>query len=145
MRSLRLASVLAVALVAASPIASFATAPQAQAAETASQFYLRWRAAALNAKSIDEITPFWTAEMAGEFSMEPDSAKAGTLPMMKRIYGMQTDVKVVKETATPAGATLLLEGLDRDKKPIVTSVDVVKENGAWKMTGAVEHWTPKTL
>jgi len=145
MRSLRLASVLAVALAAAGAIASAETAPQTPAAETASQFYLRWRAAALNAKSIDDVTVFWTTEMVGEFSMEPDSAKAGTLPMMKRFYAMQTDVKVVKETTTPAGATLSLEGLDRDKKPIVASVDVVKENGAWKVSNAVEQWTPKTL
>lgn len=144
MRSLRLASVLAVALVAASQIAAAAAAPQTPAAETASQFYLRWRAAALNAKSIDEVTPFWTAEMVGEFGMEPDAARAGTLPMMKRFYAMQTDVRVVKETATPTGATLSLEGLDRDRKPIVASVDVVKENGAWKVSNAVEQWTPKT-
>jgi hypothetical protein len=148
MRSLRLASVLAAALVAAAPIASFAAAvhlrpPQTQPSETASQFYLRWRAAALNAKSIDEVTPFWTSDMIGEFNMEPDSAKAGTLPMIKRFYAMQIDVRVVKETATPTGATLALEALDREKKPIVASVDVVKENGAWKMTGAVEQWKAK--
>jgi hypothetical protein len=75
--------------------------------------------------------------------MEPDSAKAGTLDMVKRVYGMQTDVKVVKETAGPNGATLSLEALDPDKKPVVSSVDIVRENGAWKMTGAVELWKPK--
>ena len=119
------------------------TASNTQTTETATQFYLRWRTTALNAKSLDEVIPFWTAEMKDELNMEPESAKADTIPMMKRIYSMQTDVRVVKETATPNGATLFLEALDSDKKPVVSSVDIVKENGAWKMTGAVERWKPK--
>jgi hypothetical protein len=143
MRSLGSAFFLTVVLVSAVPGPSPATAQQKQATETATQFYLRWRSTALNAKSVDEITPFWTAEMKDEFNMEPDSAKAGTLDMVKRVYGMQTDVKVVKETARPNGATLSLEALDHDKKPVVSSVDIVRENGAWKMTGAVELWKPK--
>ena len=57
--------------------------------------------------------------------------------------GMQTDVKVVKETATPDGATLSLEAIDRDKKPLVSSVDIVKESGAWKIAAAVEQRKPK--
>jgi hypothetical protein len=143
MRSLRLASALVAALIPVNPIASFATAPQNATSETAAQFYLRWRATALNAKSVDEISAFWTADTKDQFNMEPDSAKADTLAMAKRFLGMQTDVRVVKETATPSGATLSLEAVDRDKKPVVSSVDIVKENGAWKMTAAVERWKPK--
>jgi hypothetical protein len=143
MRSLGWVLFLTVVVVLGAPISSTATAPNNQTAETATQFYLRWRSTALNAKSVEEITSFWTTEMKDEFNMEPDPAKAGTLDMVKRVYGMQTGVKVVKETATPNGATLSLEALDLDKKPIVTSVDIVKENGAWKMTGAVERWKPK--
>ena len=144
MRSLGCALFLAAALVSFASVPSAAGDPQTQtAAETATQFYLRWRSTALNAKSVDEITAFWTAEVRDEFNMEPDSAKADTLPMVKRVFAMQTDVRVVKEIATPSGATLSLEALDRDRKPIVTSVDVARENGAWKMTGAVERWKPK--
>lgn len=142
MRLLRSALFVTVVLVSAWPVSSSTSAPQKQTAETATQFYLRWRSTALNAKSIDEITPFWTAETVEEFNMEPESARAETLAMMKRVYGGQTDVKVVKETATPAGATLALEARDGDQKPIVSSVDVVKEKGAWKITGAVEQWKP---
>src|SRR5229473_2519246 len=58
--------------------------------------------------------------------------------MVKRVFSTQTDVKVNKETATPNGATLSLEAMDRDRKPVVSSVDIVKENGAWKITAAVE-------
>jgi hypothetical protein len=98
---------------------------------------------ALKAKSINEITPFWTAETVDEFNMEPESARAGALAMVKRLYGGQTGVKVVKETTTPIGATLSLEAKARDQKPIVSSVDVVQEKGAWKVTAAVEQWKPK--
>jgi hypothetical protein len=140
MCSLGCALFLTVVLVSAVPVSSSAAAPEKQTTETATQFYSRWRSTALNAKSVEEITSFWTTEMKDEFNMEPDSAKAGTLDMVKRVYGMQTDVKVVKETLTPSGATLSLEALDHDRKPVVTSVDIVKENGAWKMTGAVERW-----
>lgn len=143
MRSLRCALFLTVVLISAAPVPSSATAPQRQTAETATQFYLRWRTTALNAKSMDEITPFWTADTVHEFNMEPESAKADTLTMLKRVYGTQTDVKVVKETATPTGATLSLEGMDGTQKAIVSSVDIVKENGAWKMTPGVEQWKPK--
>jgi hypothetical protein len=118
-------------------------APTARANETATQFYLRWRSAALNAKSVNEITTFWTAETLDQFNMEPDAAKADTLAMVQRLLGMQTDVKVVKETATPNGATLSLEALDREKNPIVSSVEIVKERGAWKIGSAVERWQPR--
>lgn len=130
-----------VTLVTAPP-AQQRSAPAAPA-ESASQFYLRWRAVALKAQSMDEIVPFWTAETKEQFNMQPDAVKADTLTMMRRFYGMQTDVRVVRNTPTAGGATLSLEALDGDKKPIVSVVDVVKENGAWKMTAAVERWHPK--
>ena len=143
MRSLPCRLFLTVILVFAASVSWSATAPKKQTAETATQFYLRWRTTALNAKSMAEITPFWTTETTDQFNMEPDSAKAGTLAMVKRVYSMHTDVKVVKETATPNGATLSLEGLDPDKKPVVSIIDIVTENGAWKITAAVEQWKPK--
>lgn len=143
MRSLGYGILFAIVLVSTAAVPSSARTPTTQVGETATQFYLRWRSTALNAKSADEITAFWTAEARDQFTMEPDSAKADMPAMLKRFYAMQTDVKVVKETATPAGATLSLEALDRDKKPLVSSIDIVKEKGAWKMTGAVEQWKPK--
>jgi hypothetical protein len=146
MPMLRSAFVLVALLVSAAstPPSAVASPPQTQTSETATQYYLRWRATALNAKSMADITPFLTADMVDQFNMEPEPAKAETLPMIKRFYAAQTDVKVVKETATPTGATLTLEAVDQDKKPVVSSVDVIKENGAWKMTGAVEQWKAKS-
>jgi hypothetical protein len=36
-------------------------------------------------------------------------------------------------------STVSLEAVDSDKKPVVSAVDIVEENGAWKMTNAVER------
>ena len=143
MRSLPCALFLTVVFAFSAPASWSATVPQTQTAETATQFYLRWRAAALKATSMGQITPFWTTETIDEFNMMPDSARAGTLAMVKRSFSMQTKVKVIKETATPNGATLSLEAVDRDRKPVISSVDIVKENGAWKITAAAEQWKPK--
>jgi hypothetical protein len=131
---------LLVTLVAAPPLQQ---ATSAAPNESATQFYLRWRITAINAKSIDEITAFWTADTVEQFNMEDDSAKAATLAMIRRAYSPQTDVRVVKEIATPQGATLSLEGLDHGRHSIVSTVQVLKENGAWKMSPAVEQWQPK--
>ena len=145
MRSPSCALFLTVVLVVAASAAWSGTLPQKDTAETAAQFYLRWRATALNATSMGEITPFWTAETIDEFNMEPAPAKAGALAMVKRVVSMQSDVKVIAETPTPNGATLSVEGLDRDRKPVVCSVNIVKENGAWKIANAVEQWKPKVI
>ena len=143
MSTLALACLLLSLLTPASLQSAARQTPTADANETATQFYLRWRTTAVNAKSIDEITAFWTADTIEQFNMEDDSAKAATLAMIRRAYSPQTDVRVVKETATPQGATLSLEGLDRSRHPIVSTVQVLKENGAWKMSPAVEVWQPK--
>ena len=89
MRSLPCALFLTVVLVFSASVSWSATAPQKQTAETATQFYLRWRATALNAKSMGEITPFWTTETIDEVNMMPDdSARAETLAMVKRFFRM---------------------------------------------------------
>jgi hypothetical protein len=49
----------------------------------------------------------------------------------------------VKETTTPSGVTLSLEAVDSEKRPLVGSVNVVKENGTWKISNAVERWKVK--
>ena len=143
MRSVCCTLFLTAILVSAATTPSSATAAQTQPAETATQFYLRWRTTVLSATSVDAITGFWTADTVHEFKMEPESVRAETLPMLKRFYGTQTDVKVVKETVTPTGATLSLEAIDGAHQPIVSSVDVFKEDGAWKIGNAVEQWKPK--
>jgi hypothetical protein len=143
MRSLPCTRLVLAVLVSVGCISPLILAAQTPTGETAAQFYLRWRSTALNAKSADEVSPFWDADTLEQFNMQPQPARSETLAMLKRAYGRQSDVKVVKETATPTGVTLSLEALDPDGKPIVGSVDVVKEKGAWKITNAVERWKPK--
>jgi len=130
------------ALLAAAPTPP-QTAPPAST-ETATQTYLRFRLVALNATSIDEITAFWGPDLMHEFSMMPDSAKAGTLDIVKRMEGMVGDVKVVDEKPTSTGATLTLEGTGTgtDKAPMTGTVEMMKDAGRWKLA-AQEQWQPK--
>jgi hypothetical protein len=117
-------------------------APPAGAAETATQVYLRFRAVAMNARSIDEITGFWGPDLMQQFNMMPDADKAGTVDVVKRMEKMLTDVKVIKEAPTKTGATLFLEATGPDKTAVIGTVDMVKQDGRWKLA-AQEKWQPK--
>jgi len=110
--------------------------------ETATGFYLRFRQVAVAARSMDEITAFWSTPLLEDFQKEPEPIRAGALAMVKRMENSLTDVHVVKETLTPTGATLTLDAVGPDKKPLSGRVDLVKENGAWKLVEA-EQWTPR--
>jgi hypothetical protein len=110
--------------------------------QSPTEFYLQYRKTALAAKSVDEILAFWSSQLLHEFKMEPVDARAGTLTMVKRMESSVTDVRVVKETTTSKGATLTLEAIGQNKKPMSGTVDLVKENGAWKLVEA-EQWKPK--
>ena len=138
--SIRALACLLLALLASLPAAQ---TPAAPANETAAQFYLRYRAVALDAKSMDEITAFWTADTVHQFNMEPESVRTETFGMAKRLYRSATDVRVVKETPTATGVMLSMEGVGPDEKPVVGSVEVVKEKGGWRVSPAVEQWQPR--
>jgi len=111
-------------------------------AESGTAFYLRFRQVALTAKSMDEITAFWCTPLLEDFQKEPEPIRARALEMIKRTENSLTDVRVLTETATPAGATLTLDAVGPDRKPMTGRVDLVKEHGAWKLVEA-EQWTPK--
>jgi hypothetical protein len=57
------------------------------------------------------------------------------------VLGTLTSFKIVKETASAKGATLTVDGVDADKGKSTGTIDVVKENGAWKIGN--ESWTSK--
>src|SRR5438045_5677928 len=105
MPSVRAVLLVVTVFMLAAPIHSSLTAAEIQATESASEFYIRWRSTVLSAKTVDELAAFWDADTLEQFKMEPEPAKSDTLPMMKRFYSQQNDVKVVKETTTPQGAT----------------------------------------
>ena len=115
---------------------------QAAPAESATDFYLRFRKVAVAAKSMDEITAFWCTPLLEDFQKEPEAIRAGALDMVKRMESSLSEVHVLKETATPTGATLTLEAVGGDRKPLSGRVNLVKEKGAWKFVEA-EEWTPK--
>lgn len=116
--------------------------PQPAPAESGTAFYLRFRQVALTARSMDQITAFWCTPLLEDFQKEPEPIRARALEMIKRMENSLTDVRVLTETATPAGATLTLDAVGPDKKPVTGRVDLIRENGAWKLVEA-EQWTPK--
>jgi hypothetical protein len=129
-------------VLAAVPIVQ-ATAPQTPPpAETATQIYLRYRSTVLNAKTVDEITAFWSDGLMDGFNLTREARKPATLETVKRMESRFTDVRVVREEATADGVTLSLDGIGPDKTPMTGTINLVKENGAWKIAGQ-EQWSPK--
>lgn len=112
--------------------------PSPSAAETPSQFYLRYRAAVLKATTLDEVLAFWRTELVNEFMQAPPDQRAD-LAAIQRIYGMMTDVKAVDEKiGQHGGATVTLEGI-RDQKKMTGTAYLVTQNGEWKLFGP-ERW-----
>jgi hypothetical protein len=105
--------------------------------QTASQFYLSYRTAFDKAKSIDDLKPFMSKETLDQIDATPAAERSKMFEMIK-MMGALTGVKVLKEAPGPKGATLTVEGIDSDKKKATGTVEIVKENGAWKLGG--ESW-----
>lgn len=113
-------------------IAAIAVPSSAQTEQTATQFYLAYRAAFDKAKSIDELLPFMAAERRKEIESTPAGERAKMFEMIKS-FGALTQVKVVSETKTPNGATLAVEGVGSSKSKTRCSVTTVREGNAWKV------------
>jgi len=133
-------SVLAVALLASAALA------QAQPAkpQTASQFYLAYRAAFDKAAKIEDLYPFLAAKNLKQAQDTPKADRDKMFQVMK-LMGSLSDVKVTKEEPTAdGGAVLTAEGLgtdlgDETKKVKQTGkITVIKEGGAWKV--GEENW-----
>ncbi len=60
-------------------------------------------------------------------------AERGQMFEMIKMMGALTNVKITKETRTATGATLTVTALDSDKKNTTGTIDIVKENSAWKL------------
>lgn len=122
--------------------AAHATTAPGPSSETATQFYMRYRAAVNDARSIDEILAFWTAEAAGEYKSAPADQRVD-LAGIKRIYGMVSNVKVTREAllvdAGTSDATLILEGVGVGQKKVTGTAHLVKKQGQWRLAGQ-EAW-----
>jgi len=106
--------------------------------ESGTQFYARYLATVQKATTVAEVVAFWSADLAKQFNDAPPAYRTD-LDGMKRIYSVVTSVEVVKETPTSMGATLSLQGVNRDKNKVSGTVDLFKENGVWRVAG-LEGW-----
>jgi hypothetical protein len=118
-------------------------APSAPSPQTASQFYLEYRAAFDRAKKLEDILPFMTAQKRQQAEAMPAVVRDLGLESMKATKAV-TGVKILKEESTPTGVTLTVEGVrpTQRKTGVATiakgTVTIVKEGGAWKI--ATESW-----
>lgn len=108
----------------------------APAAETATQFYVKYRAAFDKAKKLEDILPMMSPARRKQIENEPAAKRAETFEMIKMIDTTK-NIKVVKETRTAAGATLDVTGMQDGQKATGT-ITIVKEGTAWKLDG--ESW-----
>jgi hypothetical protein len=129
---------LAASLVASLLLVSLVAQPAAAQTETASQFYMRYRAAFDKAKKIEDLTPFLSKKSLDMVNATPAADRPKQFEIMK-MMGSITDVKILKETKTATGALLAVEALDPDKKKTTGKVEIVKEGTDWKIGN--ENWS----
>jgi hypothetical protein len=110
--------------------------------ETATQFYLRYRAAVANATSVDDVLRFWSDDVANEYKSAPPDQRVD-LAAIKRMNDMASGVTVTREAVSTgpgtSEATLSLEGIGMDQKKVTGTVHLVKKEGAWKLAEP-EQW-----
>jgi hypothetical protein len=107
-------------------------------AQTASEFYMKYRAAFDKAKTLDEILPWMAKDNRAQAAATPAADRAKMFEMVKMMNKL-TDVKILKEERTADGATLTVEGIDTDKKKNSGKVTIVKEGDEWKL--GKESWS----
>lgn len=132
-------TVLCVAAFGSLLVGSAATAgPPAK--QTATQFYMAYRAAFDKATKIDDVLPYMCAERRQQIESTP-AAERGKMFGMIKMMDTNTKVKVLKEDSQADGSVVLgVSAYDTDQKKDVTGqVTVVKEGGAWKLSK--ENWT----
>jgi hypothetical protein len=132
MRALRLARFVSLSLM----LTLISTVAFAQS-QTGSQFYMKFRAAFEKAKTVDELLPYMAKANRDQIAATPAADKEKMFGMMK-IMNDLSNVKITKEEKTATGVTLTVEGIDADKKKVNGSVDLVKEQGEWKI--GKESW-----
>jgi hypothetical protein len=121
-----------VAMAAVMALSLGAMTTQAQKPQSGTEFYLAYKAAFDKAKTIEDIYPFMAAARLAEMKATPAEDRKMMFEMVKSM-GEVSGVKVLKETATPTGATLDVEGVGPDKARTTGTITLVKEAGAWKV------------
>jgi hypothetical protein len=109
----------------------------AQTQPTASQFYMKFRTAFDKAKAIEDVLPYMAKENRDKVAATPADDRKKMFEMLKMLNKL-SDVKITREEKTATGATLTVEAIDADKKKVNGTVDLVKEQGDWKIGS--ENW-----
>jgi hypothetical protein len=121
-------------------LALAATPAQAQGEQSATQFYMAYRAAFAKATKVDDLLPYMSKARKAEIEKTPAGERAKMFEFIKE-FDTVTQIKVIKEAKTASGVTLSAEGVDGDKKKSTGTIDVVREDGAWKL--GKESWSTK--
>jgi hypothetical protein len=116
------------------------TAAQAQGDQCATQFYLAYRAAFAKATKVDDLLPYMSKARRAEIEKTPAGERAKMFAFIKELDTV-TQIKVIKEAKSANGVTLSAEGVDGDKNKSTGTIDVVREDGAWKL--GKESWSTK--
>ena len=116
------------------------TAVQAQGEQSATQFYMAYRAAFAKATKVDDLLPYMSKARKAEIEKTPAGERAKMFAFIKELDTV-TQIKVIKEAKSANGVTLSAEGVDSDKKKSTGTIDVVREDGAWKL--GKESWSTK--
>jgi hypothetical protein len=122
-------------------MAAMATAAAQPANQTASEFYMAYRAAFAKAKAIEDLSPYMSKEMKAQVEATPAAERPKMFEFVKLMSGSMTNVKVLKETKTAEGVTLAVEAMDGNEKK-TGQIRIVRENDAWKM--GRESWSNKS-
>ena len=125
---------------AQAPAAKTPAAAAPAAAQTPTEAYMAYRAAFDKATKMDDIKPFQSKKVRAEMDAQKPADAADFFKMIKSMSTM-TSVKVVKETLTHTGATLMVDAVNPQKVKMACEVTLVKEGGAWKI--ANENWSAK--
>jgi hypothetical protein len=121
---------------------SAAVAAASQTAnQTATEFYMSYRAAFAKAKAIEDVFPYMSKATKAQVESTPAAERPKMFEFVKEMTTAMKNVKVVKETKTAEGATLTVEGLD-GKEKMTGQIQILKEDGAWKV--GKESWSNKS-
>ena len=121
-------------------VALATTAVEAQTEQSATQFYMAYRAAFAKATKVDELMPFMAKARRAEIEKTPAGERSKMFAFIKELDTV-SQIKVTKETKTANGVTLSAEGIDGDKKKSTGTIEVVREDGGWKL--GKESWSTK--
>jgi hypothetical protein len=108
--------------------------------QTASEFYMSYRAAFDKAKAIEELFPHMSKDVRAEIEATPADQRAEMFELAKEMQAL-SNVKVVQETKTADGVTLTVEAVANNEER-TGQIQIVDEDGAWKI--GRQRWSSKS-